>query len=129
MIGIFFGGFISTAATIALIYFGGQPTLVGQTFIINALGFIISGWLFTVTPLYFEIRSLRLPMQTALHYLTVTIVYFTLGLWIGWIPIGVKNFFIYLAISLLVYAIAWIGFYLYFKNESKKMNEDLECIE
>ncbi|MGA5690746.1 DUF3021 domain-containing protein [Cytobacillus pseudoceanisediminis] len=129
MIGIFFGGFISTAATIALIYFGGQLTLDGQTFIINALGFIISGWLFTVTPLYFEIRSLRLPMQTALHYLTVTIVYFTLGLWIGWIPIGVKNFFIYLAISLLVYAIAWIGFYLYFKNESKKMNEDLESIE
>ncbi|WP_436374664.1 DUF3021 domain-containing protein [Cytobacillus sp. BC1816] len=129
MIGIFFGGFISTAATIALIYFGGQPALDGQKFIINAFGFILSGWLFTVTPLYFEIRSLRLPMQTALHYLTVTIVYFTLGLWIGWIPIGVKNFFIYLAISLLVYALCWICFYLYFKNESKKLNKDLECLE
>ncbi|WP_282142375.1 DUF3021 domain-containing protein [Cytobacillus oceanisediminis] len=129
MIGIFFGGFISTAVTIVLIYFGGQPTLDGQAFIINALGFIISGWLFTVTPLYFEIRSLRLSMQTALHYLTVTIVYFTLGLWIGWIPIGVKNFFIYLGISVFVYASMWICFYLYFKNESKKLNEDLECIE
>lgn len=129
MLGIFFGGFISTASAIALIGFGGQTTLDGQAFILNALGFIISGWLFTVTPLYFEIRSLRLPMQTALHYLTVTIVYFTLGRWIGWIPIGTKNFFIYLAISLFIYAIAWIGFYLYFKNESKKLNKDLECLE
>ncbi|MBX9974600.1 DUF3021 domain-containing protein [Cytobacillus firmus] len=129
MIGIFFGGFIAAAATIAFIYAGGQSTLDGHIFIKNALGSIFCGWLFTVTPLYFEIRSIRLPMQTALHFLTVTIVYLILGLWIGWIPIGVKNFFIYLGISVLVYAIMWICFYLYFKNESKKLNEDLESIE
>ncbi|EWG12768.1 DUF3021 domain-containing protein [Cytobacillus firmus] len=129
MIGIFFGGFIAAAAAIALVSFGNQSTLDGQLFIKNAFGSIFCGWLFTVTPLYFEIRSLRLPMQTAMHFLTVTIVYFILGLYIGWIPLGVTHFFIYLAISVLIYAIMWVGFYLYFKNVSKKLNEDLECIE
>lgn len=129
MLGILFGGFIATAASICLISFGDQSTLDGQLFIKNALGSIFCGWLFTVTPLYFEIRSLRLPMQTALHFLTVTIVYFALGLFIGWIPLDVTHFFIYLAISVLIYSIMWVGFYLYFRNVSKKLNEDLECIE
>lgn len=125
MIGIFFGAFIAVMTTSAFIYFGGQSTIDGLLFIKDAFGYIFCGWLFTVTPLYFKIRSLRLPMQTALHFLTVTIVYFILGLWIGWIQIDVKNFLIYLAISIFVYAIGWIGFYLYFKNESKKLNKDL----
>lgn len=125
MIGIFFGAFIAVMTTSALIYFGGQSTIDGLLFIKDAFGYIFCGWLFTVTPLYFKIRSLRLPMQTALHFLTVTIVYFILGLWIGWIQIGVMNFLIYLVISIFGYAIGWIGFYLYFKNESKKLNKDL----
>lgn len=125
MIGIFFGAFIAVMTTSALIYFGGQSTIDGLLFIKDAFGYIFCGWLFTVTPLYFRIRSLRLPMQTALHFLTVTIVYFILGLWIGWIQIGVGNFLIFLAISIFGYAIGWIGFYLYFKNESKKLNKDL----
>lgn len=125
MIGIFFGAFIAVMTTSALIYFGGQSTIDGLLFIKDAFGYIFCGWLFTVTPLYFKIRSLRLPMQTALHFLTVTIVYFILGLWIGWIQIGVMNFLIYLGISIIGYAIGWIGFYLYFKNESKKLNKDL----
>ncbi|MCV4231254.1 DUF3021 domain-containing protein [Virgibacillus sp. LDC1] len=125
LIGIFFGAFIAVMTTSALIYFGGQSTIDGLSFIKNAFGYIFCGWLFTVTPLYFEIRSLALPMQTALHFLTVTIVYFILSLWAGWIPFAVKNFLLYLAISIFVYAIGWIGFYLYFKKESKKLNNDL----
>lgn len=125
MIGIFFGAFIAVMTTSALIYFDGQSAIDGQLFIKNAFGYIFCGWLFTVTPLYFKIRSLGLLTQTALHFLTVTIVYFIISLWTGWIPIDVKHFLIYLAISIFVYAIAWIGFYLYFKHESKKLNKDL----
>ncbi|MNJ52769.1 hypothetical protein D3C77_481220 [compost metagenome] len=125
MIGIFFGAFIAVITTIALIYFGGQSAIDGPFFIKNTFGYIVCGWLFTVTPLYFKIRSLGLPIQTALHFLTITILYFILSLWIGWIPFHVKNFLIYLAISIFVYAIGWIGFYLYFKNETKKLNKDL----
>lgn len=125
MIGIFFGAFIAVMTTSALIYFGGQSTIDGMHFIKNAFGYIFCGWLFNVTPLYFKIRSLHLPIQTALHFLTVTIVYFLLGQWIGWIHINVKNFLIFLGISIIGYAIGWIGFYLYFKNESKKLNNDL----
>ena len=125
LIGIFFGAFIAVMTTSALIYFGGQSTIDGLSFIKNAFGYIFCGWLFTVTPLYFKIHSLGLPIQTALHFLTVTFFYFILSLWVGWIPFDIKNFVIYLAISILVYAIGWIVFYLYFKNESKNLNKDL----
>ncbi|GGD60549.1 DUF3021 domain-containing protein [Paenibacillus nasutitermitis] len=125
MIGIFFGAFIAVMTTSALIYFGGQSEIDGLLFIKNAFGYIFCGWLFTVTPLYFKIRSLGLPMQTALHFLTVTIGYLIISLLIGWIRIDVKNFMIFLAIAILFYAIAWIVSYLYFKNESKKLNKDL----
>jgi hypothetical protein len=125
MIGICFGAFIAVMVTSALIYFGEQSAIDGPLFIKNGFGYIICGWLFTTTPLYFGIRSLGLPMQTVLHFLTVTIVYFILSLWIGWIPISLKNVLLYLVISILVYTIGWVIFYLYFKNELKKMNEDL----
>ncbi|WP_173917597.1 DUF3021 domain-containing protein [Halobacillus sp. Marseille-Q1614] len=129
VLGIFFGAFITVLITSAVIYFGGQPVLDGELFIKNAFGYIFCGWLFTVTPLYFEIRSIGLAMQTLLHFLTVTILYFILGLGIGWIPFDIQNFLLYAAISIIVYTIAWIGFYLYFKNESRKLNKDLKCIE
>lgn len=125
MIGILFGAFIAVMATSALIYFGDQSAIDGQRFIKDAFGYMCCGWLFAVTPLYYKIRSFGLPMQTALHFLTVTIVYFLLSLWVGWIPVAVQNFLIYLAISSFVYAIAWIGFYLYFKKVSDALNKDL----
>jgi len=125
MIGVFFGAFVAVMVTSALVYFGGQSSIDGTFFINNALGYILCGWLFTVTPLYFDIRSLGLPMQTTLHFLTVTIVYFALSLWIGWIPVDVTNFLLYLVIAVFVYAIGWVSFYIYFKHESKKLNQDL----
>ncbi|SDJ85917.1 DUF3021 domain-containing protein [Sediminibacillus albus] len=128
IIGIFFGAFIAVMATNALVYFGGENVLDGNLFLKNSLGCIFCGWLFSVTPLYFEIRSLRLPQQTALHFITVNIVYFILAYKIGWIPAGTINILIFLAISLVIYATFWICFYLYFKNEAKKLNEDLKHI-
>nr|WP_082236057.1 DUF3021 domain-containing protein [Halobacillus massiliensis] len=129
LIGVFFGAFITVFATSAFIYFAEHPSIDSAAFLKNAFGYIFCGWLFSVTPLYFEIRSLSLPMQTALHFLTVTTIYLLLGLGIGWIPFNLNHFLIYLAISIAVYTIAWIGFYLYFKKESKRLNKDLECIE
>ncbi|MFK3960415.1 DUF3021 domain-containing protein [Guptibacillus hwajinpoensis] len=129
MIGLFFGGFLAVLLTYAVIFFGDQTTLDSNLFVTNSLGAIFCGWLFTVTPLYFEIRSLKLPQQTALHFFTVTIVYFILAYGIGWIPGGATNILIFLAISIITYSVLWVAFYLYFKNESKKLNDDLQHIK
>ncbi|WP_163529701.1 DUF3021 domain-containing protein [Halobacillus ihumii] len=128
IMGIFFGGFIATLTTIALIYFGEQSLIDGELFLKNSLGSIFCGWLFTVTPLYFEIRSLRLYQQTALHFTTVAILYLILALAIGWIPAETKHIILFLIIAVTTYGIAWFGFFLYFKHECRKLNDDLKRI-
>lgn len=129
MVGLFFGGFLAVVLTYGVIFLGDQATLDSNLFVTNSLGAIFCGWLFTVTPLYFEIHSLKLPQQTALHFFTVIVIYFILAYGIGWIQPGVANILIFLIIALVSYSIMWTAFYLYFKNESKKLNEDLQQIK
>ncbi|MCP3028531.1 DUF3021 domain-containing protein [Halobacillus sp. A5] len=129
MIGIFFGAFVTVITVNGMVYFGGQEMLDGSLFIKNSFGSIFCGWLFSVSPLYFEIRSLRLPMQTALHFGTVMILYFIMALGIGWISLDGQSILLFLGIALVTYTVMWICFYLYFKNVSKKLNDDLECLE
>ncbi|WP_079479153.1 DUF3021 domain-containing protein [Halobacillus salinus] len=129
MIGIFFGGFIGLLMTYAAIYFGELTVLDSGLFVQNSLGAIFSGWLFTVTPLFFEIDSLKLSQQTALHFFTVMIAYGVLAYGIGWVPQGTSSALIFFAIAFVMYALIWLGFYLYFRNESKKMNDDLQHIQ
>lgn len=129
IMGIFFGGFVAAMTVNVMIYFGGQEVLDGDLFLKNSIGCILCGWLFTVTPLFFEIRSISLQLQTALHFLTVTILYFILAIGIGWIPFDITNILLFLAISITVYAVMWLCFYLYFRYTSRKLNNDLKHIE
>ncbi|WP_053220314.1 DUF3021 domain-containing protein [Virgibacillus senegalensis] len=128
LIGIFYGAFLAVLITNSIIYFGGETVLDGETFLKNSLGTIFCGWLFTVTPLYFEIRSLSLAQQTGLHFLTVMVAYFVLAFKIGWIPAGMTGILLFLAITLVVYTIFWFCFYLYFKHQCRKLNEELQHI-
>lgn len=128
VLGIFFGAFVTVMVNVASISLGEQDVLEGHLFIKNAIGYMFSGWLFTVTPLYFKIRSIRLPLQTALHFISVTAVYFVLAAGIGWIPLAAKNILLYLLISLTIYSVMWVCFFLYIKNQSQRFNEDLKHI-
>ncbi len=124
-----FGAFVSVMVTNGIILIGGTEVLDGGLFLKNSLGSMFCGWFFTVTPLYFEINSISLFKQTALHFITVTILYFILALGIGWIPLDWQSIVIFTILFLLVYISIWLSFYLYYKKESKKMNEDLQYIQ
>lgn len=128
LLGIIFGGFLGVLMTYLAIFFGDLNVLDSGLFVKNSLGAIFCGWLFTVTPLFFEIKSWNLPQQTALHFTTVMVVYGVLAYGIGWVPQGVTNALLFIAIALVIYIGIWIGFYLYFRHESKKMNDDLQHI-
>ncbi|MEK4539165.1 MULTISPECIES: DUF3021 domain-containing protein [Peribacillus] len=125
-IGIFFGGFIAVLITNLNILFGGFEMIDGPLFLKNSIGSVLCGWFFTVSPLYFENRKLKLSQQTILHFLTVTILYLILALTIGWIPFNIINILLTLLISIVVYTIFWVAFYLYFKNQARKLNDDLK---
>ncbi|WP_042458776.1 DUF3021 domain-containing protein [Neobacillus dielmonensis] len=125
-IGIFFGGFMVVLITNLYILFGGYEMIDGPIFLKNSIGSVLCGWFFTVSSLYFENRSLKLFQQTILHFLTVTILYLILALTIGWIPFTILTILLTFFISLVVYTIFWIAFYLYFKNQARKLNDDLK---
>lgn len=128
IIGILIGSFIAVVVTSSIIYFGHFPVINGEEFIKNSFGSMFCGWFFAVSSLYFELESLRLSQQTALHFVTVIVLYFILSLGIGWIPFDLKNILISAAIFIVVYLVIWGCYYLYFKNLANQMNEDLKKI-
>lgn len=126
MIGIFYGAFLAVLFTNAVVYFGEREVLDGPLFFKNSIGAIFCGWFFTVSPLYFEIKSLRLAQQTLLHFITVFILYFILAYGIGWIPFTFRSTLIALGIFLIFYLISWVAFYLYFKRQANALNAELD---
>ena len=126
IIGIFFGAFIAVMLTNSVVLYSEKDMLDGQLFLKNSLGSIFCGWFFTVTPLYFENTNLRLSQQTALHFVTVVILYFILAFAIGWVPLTVKSFLLALGFFIVFYSVFWTSFYLYFRGQAKKLNAELK---
>lgn len=126
MLGIFFGGFLAVVMAMAVIYIGGNATLDADLFVKNALAAMFCGWFFTVTPLYFEHDNWSLLRQTLYHFATVIVLYFVVAFGVGWIKFTFVSFAAFLGLFLVVYAIIWTAFYLYFRNEAKKLNEGLD---
>jgi|SRR3954469_1662216 NhaP-type Na+/H+ or K+/H+ antiporter len=124
-IGISFGGFIAVLITNLNVVIGGFEMIDGSLFLKNSVGSILCGWFYTVSPMYFENRNLKLHQQTILHFLTVTILYLILALTIRWIPFNIISILLTLLIATVVYTIIWIAFYLYFKYQARKLNDDL----
>ncbi|WP_240376753.1 DUF3021 domain-containing protein [Bacillus piscicola] len=128
VIGIFYGAFLMVIVTNGIVLMGGHEQLDGGLFLKNSLGFMFCGWFFTVTPLFFEMNRLHLFQQTALHFVTVTVLYFTLSLGVGWIPFNARSIIFFTVIFLVIYLIIWSVFYFYHKNAAKKLNEELHKI-
>ena len=126
IVGIFFGAFIAVILTNSVVLFSDKDILDGQLFLKNSLGSIFCGWFFTVTPLFFENANLRLSQQTALHFVTVVILYFILAFGIGWVPFTMKSFLLTLGLFIVSYSVFWTSFYLYFRKQVKKLNAELQ---
>jgi len=124
--GLFFGAFLTVIITIGIIYFGEHETLNGMTFIKNAVGYMICGWFFSTSSLIFEIKDIKLLIQTLLHFITVSILYFILSFLVGWFPFTIKATLLVLFSFVVVYALFWVSFYLYFKKKAKSLTADLK---
>ena len=125
-IGILFGAFLHVTFVSAGILLGGVKTINADLFLTNAVGIMACSWLFSVTPLYYEIKKWNLMQQTLVHFMTVIVLFFVLAFTIGWMPISMpfilKQVFIFMAI----YAVIWTLFYYYFKYQTKRLNEELK---
>lgn len=124
ILGIFFGAFLSVLMTNAVVL-SGQETLDSGLFLRNSIGSMLCGWFFTASTLYFENHKWSLAKQTAAHFVTIIVLYFVLAVGIGWFPFTVSSMLLMIAVFLFFYALFWTAFYLYFKNQARKMNEEL----
>lgn len=127
-IGIFFGCFIAVVITNLSTLFGDFIVIDGSLFLKNSIGYILCGWFFTVSPMYFENRKLNLFWQTVFHFLTVTILYLVVAFTVGWLPLNIISILLTFLISIAVYTIFWVAFYFHFKNQARKLNDDLNKI-
>ncbi|ATP41075.1 hypothetical protein CSE16_14005 [Solibacillus sp. R5-41] len=128
MIGIFFGAFLTVILTNSIVLFSDKSMLEGELYTKNSIGFMLCGWLFSVSSLYFENQNLRLIQQTVFHFVTVIILYFILAFGIGWIPFNFTSVLLAIAIFVLIYSVSWTVCYLYFKHQMKKLNEELNLL-
>jgi hypothetical protein len=71
-------------------------------------------------------KKLALWQQTLIHFIFITVLYFIFANWIGWIPYHGGVFLTMIAAFVFVYLFMWLSFYLYFKRQASKMNENLE---
>ena len=83
----------------------------------------IIGISFATTTLIFEIDSWSITAQTVLHFVITSVVMFIAGFVCGWFPHTTKSIVIWFVIFIVIYVIMWVGFMLYFKKQTKKINE------
>ncbi len=85
----------------------------------------IIGMTFACTTLIFEIDSWSITGQTVLHFVITSVVMFIAGFVCGWFPHTAGSIVIWFAVFIVIYVIMWTGFTLYFRKQTKKINEAL----
>lgn len=65
-----------------------------------------------------------------IYYLvfTVVVLYFILAFGIGWVPFEWSCFFSAIVLFAGFYLIFWTAFNLYFRNQAKKLNDELDLL-
>lgn len=128
MLGIMFGSFLALVTTFSVIYFGNKEVLDAAMFVKNAAGSVLCGWLFAVASLLFENEKFSLPVKTALHFAAVSVLYCIIAFVTEWFPFTWMGFVSMLGIFVAFYMIIWLSFYMYFRKQAAKLNEDLHKI-
>ena len=80
---------------------------------------------FSASTVIFEIDKWSITAQTALHFVITFAVMLFAGFVCGWYPHTLSGVLVWLAVFVVIYVLMWIGFTLYFRKQTKKINEAL----
>ena len=84
------------------------------------------GWV--LPTIVYQYERFSLAVQTLIHMTVGFVVYIPCMLYMGWVPVEQGTgmiLFVVLAMAILAVVI-WFCFYLYYKNEARKMNRKLQ---
>ena len=80
---------------------------------------------FSAGTLIFEIDKWSITAQTALHFVVTLAGMLFAGFVCGWFPHKVSGVLVWFVVFVVIYVIMWISFSLYFRRQTKKINEAL----
>lgn len=106
---------------------GVYDDLLGNRFILHAIGCMIVGVAFFLPSIIYESDKLSLGIKTLIQMGIGFIVYFPVSIYLGWMPIksGSWAIMVFIIGMLIVSFIIWGCYAAYYKNQSKKMNEKI----
>lgn len=135
---LFFG--ISYGCTFFVFYclcchaFGAEDTLslIMNDFVKHAVGCILVGIGFGSTPIVYLSRRIPYGAKIFIHFAVGMSVFYSIALSLGWIPFHPDRLLYTLLqflFSCCCFAVIWFCFYLFYRNDAKKINHRLKELE
>lgn len=125
-----FGGFgVGGLLTLLVIVFLYDSTdeVSARLIALNLFGSMLIGAYFSVSALLFEIDEWSMLKQTLVHYTASLIILFPVFTWLtGWIPLHPQSLLIWWLYFTGTYILNWFGWYSYFKQLERRMNQSLQ---
>ncbi|MFD1363638.1 DUF3021 domain-containing protein [Lentibacillus salinarum] len=123
MMGIALGGIVTFIA-LTIVYVTGVDASVPQIWLYMLSSFII-GIYFGLASFIFEDNGWSNLKKTVIHFALSIVVYFIVGLSVGWVLFTLPGILWTSLLFVFVYALFWIGYYLYYKKVEASMNANL----
>ncbi|WP_370295768.1 DUF3021 domain-containing protein [Rossellomorea marisflavi] len=124
-----FGGFgVGGVLSVLILAFGVDPSadIDVREIMFSLLGNMITGAYFSVASMVFKIEDWSMMKQTVIHYTASLLILFPVFTWLtGWIAVEPAQLLSGLGIFTGIYMFNWLGWYLYYKQIAKKMNESI----
>lgn len=125
-----FGGFgVGGLLTLLVLVFLYDSTaeVPARLIALNLFGSMLIGAYFSVSALLFEIDEWSMLKQTLVHYTASLIILFPVFTWLtGWIPLHPQSLLIGWLFFTGTYILNWFGWYSYFKQLERRMNQSLQ---
>lgn len=125
-----FGGFgVGGLLTLLVLVFLYDSTaeVPARLIALNLFGSMLIGAYFSVSALLFEIDEWSMLKQTLVHYTASLIILFPVFTWLtGWIPLHPQSLLVGWLYFTGTYILNWFGWYSYFKQLERRMNQSLQ---
>ncbi len=124
MIGIAFSG-IATFIALTIMKLLTVEATVNEIWT-NMLGSLIIGVYFGLSSFILESHLWSPLKKTLIHYCLSLLIYYCIAIPVGWIPFTPLYIGLGVLLFTVVYAIFWLGAYLFYTLQAKSMNAYLE---
>lgn len=87
---------------------------------------LIIGIFFGWASIIFDYDKWSPLLKTIIHFSVSIIFYFTIAFSLKWIPLTKKIITLSVIVFIVIYAVYWFSFYIYFKRVERSLNKDLQ---